>query len=253
MPILKADELVFYLHPEPERRLGTSMKQLDTERRDSLKLVGAGLFGGIAGLAVGLSGNSLGIVERSSPLLRRRIAFGAGTNLKMMPDASGNATSPMREVFAFTPNYVQCQVEDNPQDFAFDTYEFGRQIIKAHQFYMVMVSDQVSTIDFDADSAGRERVTMRGTLSCFTEAATASTRIGSRIVSEPAGFRAVAVGGGQAGGGAEGSFAITTFFDKASAPLNHSVFGPEPTFTGQMVAGKVTIIRLDKVASGLSG
>lgn len=31
------------------------------------------------------------------------------------------------------------------------------------------------------------------------------------------------------------------FFDLNDAPVNHAIFGPQATFTGDMVAGKVTI------------
>jgi hypothetical protein len=31
------------------------------------------------------------------------------------------------------------------------------------------------------------------------------------------------------------------FFDPAQAPLNHAIFGPQFTFTGELVAGEVTV------------
>src|SRR3712207_8716928 len=38
-------------------------------------------------------------------------------------------------------------------------------------------------------------------------------------------------------------FPYTTLFrsDPKRAPLNHAIFGPNPTFTGELVAGEVTI------------
>ena len=36
-------------------------------------------------------------------------------------------------------------------------------------------------------------------------------------------------------------FAFTVFFDPEEAPVNHDIFGPEFTFTGEMIAGKITI------------
>ena len=43
------------------------------------------------------------------------------------------------------------------------------------------------------------------------------------------------------GAGRWDRFAFTVFFDPEQAPVNHAIFGPEPTFTGEMVAGEVTI------------
>jgi hypothetical protein len=31
------------------------------------------------------------------------------------------------------------------------------------------------------------------------------------------------------------------YFDPSQAPVNYAIFGPKATFTGQMVAGEVTI------------
>jgi len=36
-------------------------------------------------------------------------------------------------------------------------------------------------------------------------------------------------------------FAFPIFFDPTQAPLNHGIFGPQPTFTGEMIAGDITI------------
>ena len=36
-------------------------------------------------------------------------------------------------------------------------------------------------------------------------------------------------------------FAFTVYFDSDEAPVNHGIFGPEFTFTGEMIAGKITI------------
>jgi hypothetical protein len=37
------------------------------------------------------------------------------------------------------------------------------------------------------------------------------------------------------------SFAFTVYFDPDEAPVNHGIFGPEFTFTGEMIAGKITV------------
>jgi len=42
------------------------------------------------------------------------------------------------------------------------------------------------------------------------------------------------------------------FFDPAQAPLNHAIFGPQFTFTGELVAGEVTIdVPVTPAPSGL--
>jgi hypothetical protein len=48
------------------------------------------------------------------------------------------------------------------------------------------------------------------------------------------------VDGGHGGGAAGDRFALTVFFDPAQAPLNHAIFGPRPTFTGELVAGEIS-------------
>ena len=65
--------------------------------------------------------------------------------------------------------------------------------------------------------------------------------MGSREASEPAFFEIEAVDGGHGGAAAGDSFAFTVYFDRAQAPVNYAIFGPKATFTGQMVAGEVTI------------
>ena len=220
------------------------MPKIDLNRRYWLKRIGAGSLCGLGGYALGVTAATTGLgVRPGASFLKRKIAFGAGTNLKLMPDTSGSPTAPMREVFAFTPEVVQCQVEDNPVDFAMQTYGLGNAIISAHQFYMVMVSDNLTSIGFDEAANGSPRVTLKGALSCATEAATASVKIGSRTAVEHAPFTAIAVAGGQAGE----SFAITTYFSTTTSPVNLSIFGPQATFTGRMVSGKITITELEKL------
>ena len=51
-----------------------------------------------------------------------------------------------------------------------------------------------------------------------------------------------AIDGGIGGGDAGDWFEYTVFFDEELAPLNYAIFGPEFTFTGQMISGEVTIV-----------
>ena len=64
---------------------------------------------------------------------------------------------------------------------------------------------------------------------------------GVREATEPATFEIAAVDGGPGGGAAGDSFAFTVFFDPEQAPVNHAIFGPQATFTGEMVAGEVSV------------
>jgi len=82
---------------------------------------------------------------------------------------------------------------------------------------------------------------LAGQLGCSTEVGTAETTLGSREATESAFFEIEAVDGGHGGGAVGDSFAFTVFFDPGQAPFNHAIFGPKFTFTGDMVAGEVTI------------
>jgi hypothetical protein len=50
-----------------------------------------------------------------------------------------------------------------------------------------------------------------------------------------------ATDGGPGGAAPPDSFAFTVYFDSDEAPVNHGIFGPEFTFTGEMIAGKITV------------
>jgi len=168
-------------------------------------------------------------------------ASGAGVNLKLMPDESGNPVVPMRESFAFDPIYAQCIVEDNADRFAMDTYEMGRVVIEPHQFFMAMYADSVGLHEIRQNANGSWTATMLGSLFCATFAGTASVSVGSREAQEHARFQIEATDGGGGGQAPPDSFAFTVYFDSDEAPVNHGIFGPEFTFTGEMIAGKITI------------
>lgn len=182
-------------------------------------------------------------------LLKGKIAFGGGTNLKVLKNAKGEAVT-MREVFSFDPFHVACHVEDNPEAFILPTQSLGQLNVEAHRFYMVMESNSVSSVTYGKDAAGKDEVTLRGAIDCATAAGTSSVSIGSRNAFEPAQFEAKAVDGGGGGGAAGDSFAIKVFFSRATAPIQFSVFGSEATFTGKMVEGEVTITEIGKLLHG---
>jgi hypothetical protein len=185
----------------------------------------------------------------------RATASGAGVNLKLMPDEAGNPTVPLREPFAFDAHYAQCVVEDNPARFAMDTHEMGRVVIEPHRFFMAMYADAIALESIRREADGSLTATLAGRLSCATYAGTASVEVGSREASEHARFRIEATDGGFGPAAPPDRFAFTVFFDPAEAPVNHAVFGPEVTFTGEMIAGKVTVgpPALEDVAEGAPG
>jgi hypothetical protein len=168
-------------------------------------------------------------------------AYGAGVNLKLMPDEAGNPVVPMRESFAFDPIYAQCIVEDNAERFAMDTFEMGRVVIEPHQFFMAMYADTVGLQEIRRHANGSMTATLLGSLFCATFAGTTSVKVGSREAKEHARFMIEATDGGAGGQAPPDAFAFTVYFDPDEAPVNHGIFGPEFTFTGEMIAGKVTI------------
>jgi hypothetical protein len=168
-------------------------------------------------------------------------ASGAGVNLKLMPDEAGNPSVPMRESFAFDAVYAQCIVEDNADRFAMDTFEFGRVVIQPHAFFMAMYADTVGIHEIRQGSDGSLTATLLGSLFCTTYAGTASVVVGSRDAREHARFLIEATDGGAGFDAPPDRFAFTVYFDPKEAPVNHGIFGPELTFTGEMIAGKITI------------
>ena len=168
-------------------------------------------------------------------------ASGGGVNLKLMPDVEGNPTVPLRESFMFDTHYAQCIIEDNPVAFAMDTYSMGRVIIDPHSFFMGMYANEITPVSIRDLGDGRRVAKLTGALGCATEAGTATGRVGSREAEEPAFFEIEATDGGHGGGAARDTFAFTVFFDPEQAPLNHGIFGPNPTFTGEMISGEITI------------
>ena len=55
-------------------------------RREWLKWIGAGAMTGLGGYALGLTAATTGLgVRPGASFLKRKVAFGAGTNLKLSP------------------------------------------------------------------------------------------------------------------------------------------------------------------------
>jgi hypothetical protein len=189
------------------------------------------------GAALGTYGVSAGARAQEE----RFTASGAGVNLKLMPDPAGDPIVPMRESFAFDAVYAQCIVEDNADRFAMDTFGMGRVVIEPHQFFMAMHADGVGIDSIRRNPDGSLTATLLGSLFCATFAGTSSVSVGSRDAREHALFRIEATDGGIGGSAPPDRFAFTVYFDPEDAPVNHGIFGPEFTFTGEMIAGKITI------------
>ena len=170
-------------------------------------------------------------------------ASGGGVNLKLMPDPeTGEATVGMEEVFSFDRNHVMCRVGTNPVAFVLPTFAMGDLTIAPNRFFMSMTSTTIDSYAVTTEPDGSRKVVMRGGLSCSTEVGQTEVTLGDRNESEHATFRVTAIDGGIGGGDAGDRFEYTVFFDEEESPLNYAIFGPEFTFTGQMIAGEVTII-----------
>src|SRR5262249_24066086 len=168
---------------------------------------------------------------------------GGGVNVKTMPDPeTGQPTVPLPEVFSFDRNHAICRVDTNPEAFTMSTYGMGEVRIAPHHFFMAMAATTIDQFAVTTIADGTRTVVMRGGLACSTEVGQATVTIGSRTVSEHATYRIEAVDGGIGGGKAGDRFAFTVFFDPNEAPVNHGIFGPEATFTGEMVLGEITIV-----------
>jgi hypothetical protein len=150
-------------------------------------------------------------------------------------------TVPLREPFSFDAHYAQCVVEDNPTRFAMDTFEMGRVVIEPHRFFMAMYADAIALSEVRRNPEGSLTALLEGRLSCATYAGTASVEVGSREAAEHASFLIEATDGGFGPDAPPDGFAFTVFFDPREAPVNHAIFGPEFTFTGEMIAGRITI------------
>lgn len=208
----------------------TDERQSRLPRRPALLRMVAGVVG------IGLVG-----VRPAAAQVEQMTVSGGGVNVKQMPAPTGDDTVPMRESFSFDSQYAQCIVEDNPSAFAMDTYKLGRVVIEPHAFFMAMHSHDMAPVSITRRQDGKRVAKLAGQLGCATEAGTADAVVGSREATEPAFFEIEAVDGGRGGGEAGDSFTFTVFFEPGQAPVNHAIFGPKAIFTGQMVAGEVTI------------
>jgi hypothetical protein len=195
---------------------------------------------GLLGAAGGLTG-ALGLALPRRALAQDEVyaVSGSGVNVKEMPGPDGTPV-PLRESFAVDAHYAQCLVEDNPAAFVMPTYAMGDVTVEPHAFFMAMYARQINLESVRVEGATRA-ARLVGVLDCHTYAGTGTVAVGSREAAEPATFEIECVDGGPGGGPAGDRFAFTVLFDPRLAPVNHAVFGPRFTFTGDMVAGEITI------------
>ena len=169
-------------------------------------------------------------------------ASGGGLNMKMMPHPeTGEATVPLPEVFSFDSNHAFCRVDTNKEAFIMPTYAMGDVLIEKNEFFMAMTTTSIDDFRVSKNSDGQNTVTITGGLDCLTEVAKANMTLGSREVAEYAQYKIQAVDGGLGGGAAGDTFKFTVYFDPKESPINYAIFGPEFTFTGDMIEGEVTV------------
>lgn len=178
-------------------------------------------------------------LRRNVRQLSFNTASGGGVNLKRMPDpATGEPTVPMHEVFSFDRTHALCRVDTNPEAFVMPTHAMGEVEVAPHEFFMAMEATSIEQYEIVTRDDGARLATLRGGLDCSTEVGQAETVLGDRRVAEHATYRVEAVDAD--GDGDE--FRFTVFFDPDDAPVNHGIFGPESTFTGELIAGTITIL-----------
>ena len=191
----------------------------------------------------------LGSLHEDSQLLEAELsrvllsaASGGGLNMKMMPHPeTGEATVPLPEVFSFDSNHAFCRVDTNKEAFIMPTYAMGDVLVEKNEFFMAMTTTSIDDFRVSKNSDGQNTVTITGGLDCLTEVAKANMTLGSREVAEYAEYKIQAVDGGLGGGAAGDTFKFTVYFDPKEAPINYAIFGPEFTFTGDMIEGEVTV------------
>lgn len=173
------------------------------------------------------------------------IASGGGINLKQFPDGNGGQTE-MRELFSFDRNYAFCTVENVQEAFIMPTHEMGEVKVEPNSFYMEMITTKVTNVRVEEDSeTGKLMAKIDGNLECATQAGTSSVTLGSRKRSEAENATFTITARDTTGESLPikepRAFRFTTFFDEEEAPVNHSIFGPEFTFTGDMISGRITV------------
>lgn len=187
-------------------------------------------------------GNKYDTLEAEFSRALLNAASGGGLNMKMMPHPdTGEASIPLPEVFSFDANHAFCRVDTNKEAFMMPTYELGDLLIEKNEFFMAMSTTSMDEFKISKGSDGKNKVVITGGLDCLTEVAKANMTLGSREAAEFAEYKIEATDGGLGGGEAGDTFEFTVYFDKNTAPVNYSIFGPEFTFTGEMIDGEITI------------
>lgn len=188
-------------------------------------------------------------LEKQANLLEAEVArlvlssaSGGGVNLKMMPHPeTKKLTVALPEVFSFDSGHAFCRVDTNHEAFIMPTFKMGEVLMEKNEFYMAMSTTSMDEFKVSKNSDGSNKIVITGDLDCFTEVAKATMIIGSKEVAEVADYRIEAVDAGVGGGPAGDTFEFTVYFDEDKSPINYAIFGPEFTFTGDMIDGEITI------------
>ena len=182
------------------------------------------------------------ILQAEVSRLLLEAASGGGVNMKMMPHPeTGEASVELPEVFSFDAHHAFCRVDTNKEAFIMPTYSMGEVLIEKNEFFMAMSTTSANEFSVTKGTDGRNKVIITGGLDCFTEVAKTNMTLGSRDVAEYAEYKIQAYDGGVGGGAAGDTFEFTVYFDPDVAPINYAIFGPEFTFTGDMIDGEITI------------
>jgi hypothetical protein len=170
-------------------------------------------------------------------------ASGGGVNVKLMPDPiTKELTVKLSEVFSFNSGHAFCRVDTNHEAFLMPTFLMGDVLMEKNEFFMAMSTTSMDEFKLSKNSNGFNKIVISGELDCFTEVAKSTMKIGSKEIAEVANYRIEAIDGGVGGGGAGDTFQFTAYFDETESPINYAIFGPEFTFTGDMVDGEITIL-----------
>ena len=184
-----------------------------------------------------------GFLDRASTSAQtdQMTVSGGGVNLKPMPSPDGKGTVPLRELFTVDAHYAQCVIEDNPARFAMDTFAMGRVVIEPHTFFMAMYANEVSLVG--VYDAGRGQAPGPADRGARLRHRGGDRQRKSRLArGDRAGLfrhRRRRRGTWRRRGGRQVSFTVS--FDAKQAPVNHAIFGDKATFTGEMIAGEITI------------
>ena len=121
-----------------------------------------------------------------------------------------------------------------------ETYSMGKVVIERHSFFMGMYANEVTLVSIRDAGNGTRVAKLTGALGCATEAARRRGAWGrERRRSRPSSILRPPMAVMGAGQRATASPSRSSSTRQGAA--EHAIFGPNPTFTGEMIAGEITI------------